>query len=514
MAVTVMLTALFMVSEFKQKNAKRKSDSSKAKEAKNSKTGEEPVTENRWRTENHTKTVMKMGSQLLMKSDCLLAHSDYASEKSDAESVGHSHARQPYSAELLKRYETAVEHKSKLLDTIRTFDLPNNPLDELIDQLGGPDNVAEITGRRGMLVRASNGKGVTYQFRNTKDVTTEMVNMHEKRLFMDGKKLVAIISEAGSAGVSLQADRRALNQKRRVHVTLELPWSADRAIQQFGRTHRSNQTCAPEYRLLFTNLGGERRFASVVAKRLASLGALTQGDRRAGPSLSAFNYDSLYGKHALYKMYSGIMEQDSFPVVPPNCSFENPHTIQDFIETAKAALVSIGIIRDTVVDENGKVSRKLRGRIADPDWNDVGRFLNRLLGLPPEIQNRLFELFVSIFDHLLNKARLEGYLDTGIVDFKANTIELQGTPKIVHTDHMSGSSTVLYTFVMDQDDNKMIQGVGVESLYEEELHQACWDRGLLGLCSVDEMKQQIRDWLDFSLNHSVPSLLGFSHRYF
>ncbi|KAI3738992.1 hypothetical protein L2E82_29321 [Cichorium intybus] len=32
---------------------------------------------------------------------------------------------------------------------------------------GGPENVAEITGRRGVLVRASSGKGVTYQARNT-----------------------------------------------------------------------------------------------------------------------------------------------------------------------------------------------------------------------------------------------------------------------------------------------------------------------------------------------------------
>ncbi|CAJ1938342.1 unnamed protein product [Sphenostylis stenocarpa] len=65
-----------------------------------------------------------------------------------------------------------------------------------------------------------------------------------------------------------------------------------------------------------------------------------------------------------------------------------------------------------------------------------------------------------------------------------------------------------------KEDDKLIQAEGVDSLSEAELREDCRERGMLGLFSVKEMRQQLRDWLDLSLNHSVPSSLLILSRSF
>ena len=95
---------------------------------------------------------------------------------------------------------------------------------------------------------------------------------------------------------------RAKNQARRVHFLLEPGWRADAAIQGLGRTNRTNQASAPLFRPVTTDVRGERRFISTIARRLDSLGALTRGQRQTGGQNlfdPADNLESSYAKEAL-----------------------------------------------------------------------------------------------------------------------------------------------------------------------------------------------------------------------
>ncbi|KAL7396847.1 hypothetical protein ABVT39_012559 [Epinephelus coioides] len=305
------------------------------------------------------------------------------------------------------------EMKQGLLNKISELgkELPLNTLDELIDKFGGPDKVSEMTGRKGRVVRRPDGS-VRYESRAEQGLTIDHINIKEKDRFMSGEKHVAIISEAASSGISLQADKRVKNQRRRVHMTLELPWSADRAIQQFGRTHRSNQVTAPEYIFLISELAGERRFASIVAKRLESLGALTHGDRRATESrdLSKYNFENKYGTKALDKITKAILGHIENKVPPPK---GYPGGEAMFFRDMKLGMMDVGIF-----------CREPRFGISTEKDCSITKFLNRILGLEVHKQNYLFQYFTDNFDYLIEKDKKEGKYDMGILDLAPGNDEI------------------------------------------------------------------------------------------
>lgn len=68
--------------------------------------------------------------------------------------------------------------RKELLDKIEKLGerLPPNTLDQLIDDLGGPDDVAEMTGRKGRVVQNAGGK-IEYETRAEQDQSLENINL-------------------------------------------------------------------------------------------------------------------------------------------------------------------------------------------------------------------------------------------------------------------------------------------------------------------------------------------------
>ena len=293
--------------------------------------------------------------------------------------------------------------REALLEELARLGLPTNPLDEIIHRLGGPARVAEMTGRRHRyeMVRGR----WRYVARAREAGSADAVNVRERKLFQAGEKLVAVISEAASTGISLHADRRAANGRRRVHITFQLPWSAERAVQQMGRSHRSNQSSVPAFKLVLSPIGGEWRFASAVANRLQSLGALTQGgcrgepclpqfpllvddaralagDRRAAGASSAmraFTIEPRYGLRALVLLQDFVFCGRPLPNPKPAFILEAYPSEDDFRRKAVEAMRAAGL---------------------GPEHKSGGcrlqKFMNRLFGLPLGLQTHVFDLFLYL----------------------------------------------------------------------------------------------------------------------
>ncbi|KAK3094762.1 hypothetical protein FSP39_005887 [Pinctada imbricata] len=348
--------------------------------------------------------------------------------------------------------------KELLLGFAEKIQLPNSPLDEIIDQLGGPECVAEMTGRRGRIVRRSQTDSPQYELRAANADAyggIESLNVQERNAFMEGKKLVAIISDAASTGISLHADLRVANQRRRIHLTVELPWSADKAVQQLGRSHRSNQSSGPFYKLLTTDLGGERRFAAAVARRLQSLGALTKGDRRAasGVDLAEFNFDTPYGRTSLRAMYHNICMNKLVPglTLADISDSGESYTFDVFNKHMQECLLLMGLVEEGAL--------KIGVNVKDKDQGDVSKFLNRILGLSVLRQNLMFKYFTECMRMTVHNAKQEGRYNEGMLDITAASVEMVAEPKEVFTDLTKGTHCYKVSGVKCRSWNELVHGL-------------------------------------------------------
>lgn len=312
----------------------------------------------------------------------------------------------------------ALELKRELLDRLSLLEIPEHPLDQLVNYFG-TENVAEMTGRKKRLVRTLSGR-LEYRNRQIPGVPNRLINLHEKNCFQNRDKRVAIMSEVASTGDSFHASRKVRNQDRRLHIAAELKWSADKQVQDFGRTHRTGQVAPPIYLLVFTELGGEKRFSATIARRLANMGALTKGDRRAekAGNLDKYNLESKEGRAALNVVYNRILNGE------PIIGLSDP----------KETLGDMGLLNKSADGDEIKESEK----------TNIPRFLNRLLSLEVERQNALFDYFYQTFLETVEHLKAKGKIDDGMEDLKAVSVKIAEQPQILHRDALTGAQTVYY----------------------------------------------------------------------
>lgn len=312
----------------------------------------------------------------------------------------------------------ALQLRAELLDKLSVLEVPEHPLDQLVNYFG-VENVAEMTGRKKRLIRTTSGT-LEYRPRQLSGVPSKLINLHEKNAFQNGDKRIAIMSEVASTGDSLHAGKQVGNKQRRLHIAAELKWSADKQIQDFGRTHRTGQVFPPVYLLVFTELGGEKRFSATIARRLGNMGALTKGDRKAekAGNLDKYNLESKEGRSALNVVLTGIMRGAEI----------------EGIEDPKQALRDMGLLRNT---DDGEV-------VPDSEKTNIPRFLNRLLSLEVDRQNALFDHFYATFLETLEYLKQNGKLDDGMEDLKAISGEIAEPPQVLHSDALTSAKTVYY----------------------------------------------------------------------
>ena len=267
------------------------------------------------------------------------------------------------------------------------------PVQGALDQIlwhFGKDHVAEVTGRSRRIVR-------TRDHRLKVENRPGSSNIGETQAFMNDAKRILIFSDAGGTGRSYHADLGVKNQRLRVHYLLEPGWRADNAIQGLGRTNRTNQAQPPLFRPCATNVKGEKRFLSTIARRLDTLGAITKGQRETGGQnmfRTEDNLESAYARKALRNFFWDLTKG----------------RISACSQTRFEEMTGLSLM-----DSDGTLKEQLP---------PIQQFLNRCLALTIDMQDAIFECFGGLLEAIIDDAIAAGTYEVGLETLRAEKFEI------------------------------------------------------------------------------------------
>jgi predicted RNA methylase len=192
---------------------------------------------------------------------------------------------------------------------------------------------------------------------------------------------------------------------------------AGEAHSGLGRSNRTNQAQPPLFRPIVTDVKAEKRFLSTIARRLDTLGAITRGQRQTGGQglfRADDNLESAYARAALRQLYvllySGRVE---------GCS------LGEFQDATGLQLA----------DRDGSLRE---------DLPPITTFLNRLLALRIDLQNRLFEVFEELLQARIEGAVASGTYDVGVETLTAESLTISDR-RTLYAHPATGAETQIFT---------------------------------------------------------------------
>jgi hypothetical protein len=173
------------------------------------------------------------------------------------------------------------------------------------------------------------------------------------------------------------------------------------------------------FRPVATDVKGEKRFLSTIARRLDTLGAITRGQRQTGGQglfRADDNLESPYAQAALRQFYQ-------------------------LLYAGKIEGCSLGEFQDAtgldLCDQDGSLREELP---------PITQFLNRVLALRIAMQNLLFAAFEQLLEARIEAAVSAGIYDIGVETLTAESFRI-GERRVLCTYAATGAETCCYRVV-------------------------------------------------------------------